>query len=132
MWYLVILAILSFGTAYAQTEIPITNSTPCFLNETAQYHIIENCNANNDYLDFITLGWEWITGGTFSMILVSVLIVSTWIKTKEVIYPIFIGIVYLPISYFVFPTQFLSWAIVMAFVGVGILIWFTVVRQTER
>jgi len=118
--------------AYSQEVISVNQTVPCFLNQTATYQIIENCKANEDYIQWALMGWQYITGGFFSMILVSVLIVSVYIKYKEAIYPIFIGMVYLPVAFTFFPEAFLSWAIVMAFVGVGVFIWYAIIRQTER
>jgi hypothetical protein len=121
----------SFMPAFGQEVISVNDTMPCFLNATATYHIFEDCNANGDFLDFALIGWEWVTGGFFSMILVSVIIVAVWKKYNEVIYPIFIGIVFLPFAWFFFPAVFLSWAIIMAFVGIGILIWYVLIRQTQ-
>ena len=130
--FLSLVAFQFISQVYAQEVITINQTTPCFLNYTASYHIIENCNASDDYIAWIISGWQYSTGGFFSMILVSVIITSVYMKYKEVIYVIFIGLVFLPISFTFFPEVFLSWAIVMAFVGVGILIWYAVIRQTEK
>ena len=116
---------------YAQETIVVNQTTPCFLNYTASYKIIENCGANEDFLDWILLGWEYISGGYFSVIFISVIVIAVYMKYRTVIYPIFIGIMFLPISYFAFPEVFLSWAVVMAFIGVGILIWYAIIKQTK-
>jgi len=130
---LIILILLPFfiTPANAQTIINITETTPCFLNYTATWHILENCGANDDWLVWIVSGFEWVTGGNFSMIVVSVLIISIYVKYQEILYPIFIGLIYLPVAAVFFPAAFLSWAIIMAFVGIGVLIWWIYVRQTQ-
>jgi hypothetical protein len=118
--------------AFGQTTVNVTATVPCFMNMTASYKILENCNANGDYLEFVTAPFEYITGGYLPMIIVSLIIGVVYMQYKEAIYGIFIGIVFLPISFMYFPDIFLSWAVIMAFVGIGILIWFTVVRQTQN
>lgn len=119
-------------TAFGQQIIPVNQTEPCFLNQTATWHVLENCNAAEDPMKWALSGWEWVSGGYFTMMLVSILIISVYAKYKEVIYVIYIGLVYLPFAYFVFPVQFVSWAIIMAFIGVGTLLWYAMVRQAER
>lgn len=129
--YLIPLFLISINSASAQTEINVTSATPCFLNYTASYHMLENCDPQSDYMGWIMSGWEWITGGYISMIIVSLIIAIVYLQYREIIYPIWIGIIFLPISFFMFPAVFLSWAVIMAFVGVGVLIWWVMVRQTS-
>jgi|APSaa5957512535_1039671.scaffolds.fasta_scaffold01088_17 hypothetical protein len=93
--------------------------------------MLENCDAEGDYINWIINPWSYITGGFLPMILVSLVIGVVYMQYKEAIYAIYIGIVFLPISFMFFPAVFLSWAVIMAFVGVGILIWYTIIRQTE-
>ena len=132
-WYFGIFLLLLFlpSNALGQIEIDVNQTTPCFLNETARYNILKNCNAGDDWLQWSILSWDWITGGYFTMFLVTIMIMITYMKYKQAIYPIFIGIVYLPLSIAFFPHQFVSWAIIMAFVGVGTFIWYAYVRQTQ-
>lgn len=132
---ILIIMCLSFSIiepVFAQTEINITDaSVPCFLNYTAGYKILENCNPNDDYISFVTLPFEYITGGYLPMIIVSLIIGVVYMQYKQALYAIYIGIIFLPISFMYFPDVFLSWAVIMAFIGIGILIWYTVVKQTE-
>lgn len=135
MWYLlavVFFSLLSIQTAYGQEIITVNETTPCFLNYTAGIHMPQNCGIEEDYLAFAMLGWEWITGGYFSMILIALLVMFTYIKYHKMIYPIVVGVLYLPISFFLFPDSFVVFAILMAFVGVGIMIWYVFVRQTKE
>ena len=136
MWYLLaflaILPALSIPSAYGQEIITVNQTTPCFLNYTAGIHMPQNCGIEEDYLAFAMLGWEWITGGYFSMILVAMFTMFTYIKYHKMIYPIIVGVMFLPISFFLFPDQFVIFAILMAFVGVGIMIWYVFVRQTKE
>lgn len=112
--------------------IIINSTTPCVLNYTAKANIWQNCGVTKDYISGSLAGWEWITGGYFTMALVAVFAMMTYIKYQKAIYPILVGSLYLPISWFVFPQQFLSWAIIMAGVVIGILIWYAYVSQTNE
>lgn len=112
--------------------IQINQTTPCFLNFTAGIDMWQNCGAGEDWLTWMLLPWEWITGGYFSFMIVSVFIGITYIKYHKVIYPILIGVMFLPISYFLFPDTFFSFAVIMTFVAVGILIWYIYVKQTKE
>lgn len=114
--------------------IQINATTPCFLNATAGVDIWENCyqQAGNDYLSFALLGWQWITGGNFSMVIVSLFVLMTYIKYQKVVYPILIGTMFLPISWFLFPTQFLSWAFIMAGCGIALLVGYIFISQTNE
>lgn len=108
---------------YAQTTIDVGETTPCFMNYTAGAEMWENCNFAGDPVGATLLGFEWVTGGLFSMIVVALIVVMVYIKYHTVIYPIAIGIVMLPTSYFLFPDAFTSYAFVMAAVGFGGLIY---------
>ena len=72
MYWYIILAVLavSFGAneAYAQNTVTITGDedlTPCFLDMDAGFEMWENCGADDDYLDFALMPFEYITGGFF-------------------------------------------------------------------
>ena len=121
-----------FPAAHAQVSIPVNATTPCVLNYTAGPEIWENCGMGEDYLQTAILPWEYITGGNFSMVLASIFVLFTYIKYHKAIYPIMIGVIMLPISFFVFPESFLSWSILMAFLTIGILIWYVYIRQTKE
>ena len=134
---LMLVGVMLFSTfaidhAFAQTEINVTQSNPCFLNYTAGVQMWENCGYKEDWLSAIILPFEWVTGGLFSMIIVSVLIIMTYMKYNSIIYPIGIGIVFLPMSFFLFPEWFVTVGVIFAFLGVGALIWYIFVRQTKE
>jgi hypothetical protein len=132
------LAILPFFTsdsdniAYAQVTINVTDTEPCFLNYTAGVDMWDNCGFEEDYLAAALLPFEWVTGGLFSIVIVSIIILMSYIKYHNIIYPILIGIVMMPVSYFAFPDQFVSFAVILAFVGVGTLIGYILVKQTKE
>lgn len=112
--------------------INVNNTQPCFLNATAGVDMWRNCGITTDYLKTVLLPWEWISGGYFSFILVSVFVGITYIKYHKIVYPILVGLIFLPLSYFVFPEQFLAFAIIMAFVGAGFLVAYIFLRQTKE
>ena len=113
--------------------IVVNQTQACFFNYTQGVNIWENCGVGKDWLQAFLLPWEWVTGGYFSMIVVGVLILTTYIKYQKVIYPMIIGIVFLPISYFAFPNLFVIWGIVLGVgAGLGILIAWIFTSQTNE
>ena len=138
MYLYILLAIIAVSfvsnEAYAQSTVTIIgddpNLQPCFMNMTAGAQMWKNCNANEDYLDFALAPFEYITGGYFSMILVTIFIIMSYIKYHTVLYPMLIGLLFLPVSFTLFPDTFLTYAITLFAVGTGgllawILIWRT-------
>lgn len=92
----------------------------------------QNCGVGKDYIQGSLLMWDWITGGYFSMIVVSVLILGVYIKYQKVVYPAIIGIMFLPISYFFFPAVFVIWGAILLCIGIGLLIAYIMVSQTNE
>jgi len=113
-------------------SIVVNSTNPCFLNSSAGFNIFQNCGMGTDYIKAAVMPFEWVTGGWFSMILVSVFVVMTYIKYQKVVYPIMVGAIFLPISFFVFPAQFLSFAIIMAGISIGILVWYAFISQSNE
>jgi len=102
------------------------------LNQTAGADMFQNCGGAEDYLTMIISGWQWVTGGYFTMLLVSILVAFTYIKYHKGIYPLLIGILYLPISWFMFPSQFIIFAGIFAAVYIGIIMWYIKTSQTNE
>ena len=102
--------------AFAQTII-VNETTPCFLNYTAGIEMWENCGADEDWVAMAILPFEWITGGFFSLILASLVILGVYLKYHKVIYAFGVGMVFLPIAFQFFPDQFMSFAAIAAFLG---------------
>ena len=111
--------------------ITVNQTTPCFLNYTTP-NMFQTCGLDKDYLTATLVGWQYITGGNFSMILVAILSLFTYIKYQKVTYPLLIGVMYLPISYFVFPATFLNYIFIMAALAVGSLIWYIFISQSNE
>ena len=112
--------------------IQVNDTTPCFLNFTEPETMWERCGAPADFLKFMLLPWEYITGGYFSMILVSLFVAFTYIKYHKAIYPIMIGIAFLPTSFFLFPNQFMNIAFLMVGVIAMIFVIHVLMRRTKE
>jgi len=112
--------------------IQVNETTPCFLNFTAGPQIFENCGFGDDYIVAALLPWEWITGGYFSLILVSLFIMISYIKYHKAVYPLLIGITFLPVAFFIFPDVFLTFAFIMMIVTTTILAWYIYIKQTKE
>lgn len=119
------------NSAYAQT-INVNSTQPCFLNYTAGADMWRNCGIEDDYLKFVILPWNWITGGYFSMFFVIIIVIATWLKYHKAIYPILIGTFYLPISAALFPQQFMMYAILFSGIAIFITVWYVFIKQTRE
>ena len=130
--FLFSLVIISFvQDSFAQTVITVNETQPCFMNFTAGFDMWRQCGADEDFLNFALLPFEWITGGFFSMILVSVIILMIYLKYHQAIYCIVIGIIFLPISFQYFPEVFLGWSMLLASMIVASVVIYVIKRQTE-
>ena len=121
--------------AYAQNTVTIIGDEslqPCFMNMTAGASMWDNCGANEDYLDFALMPFEYVTGGYFSMIIVTIFIIMAYIKYHNVLYPILIGLLFLPISYTFFPDTFLVYAVTLVAVAFTGLIATMVIWRTRN
>lgn len=118
--------------AYGQTNIEVGETAPCFMNYTAGSQMWKNCNFAGDPIGATLLGFEWVSGGLFSMIVVTLIVVMVYIKYHTVIYPIAIGIIMLPTSFFLFPDAFVSYAFVMTAVGIAGGIWALYIIATRN
>lgn len=112
--------------------IHINSTTPCFLNYTAGAQMWQNCGFSKDYLQASLAPWEWVTGGWFSMIFVSIIIGATYLKYQKAAYPLIIGTVFLPVSFTLFPQTFLVWAIIMVGMFIGIISWYAYISQANE
>ena len=112
--------------------ILVNQTAPCFMNLTAGAQMWQNCGFDTDYLQFMVLPWDWISGGNFSLIIVSLLIMFSYIKYHTALYPIIIATVFLPISIFLFPNEFLSPAFILWGVAIGGFIIYVILKQTKE
>ncbi len=112
--------------------IQVNNTEPCFLNYTAGAEMWQNCGMGDDFMATMLLGWEYSTGGFFSMAIVGIFSLMTYIKYHKAVYPLMIGIMFLPVSFFLFPTEFIMFAALFTIALIGILLWYIFVRQTKE
>ncbi len=113
--------IIEIPTAFAQTTVDVVETTPCFMDYTSS-NMWEDCGMEDNFIKATLMPFEWILGGYFALVVVSILIVITYIKYQTVIYPLMIGIIMLPVSYFAFPGMVISYGIVLAAVGLTAII----------
>ena len=123
---------LIFDNAFAQTTIEVGESTPCFMNYTASTEMWSNCGMETDPLGAVTLPFEWVTGGYFSLLVIGLIMLIVYIKYQTAIYPVAIGIVMLPTSYFLIPQQFFSFLILMMGVTVAAGIYYMLVTSNKE
>ena len=114
--------------AFAQTII-VNQTTPCFLNYTAGIDMWRNCGADDDWVAMAILPFEWVTGGFFSLILASIIILGVYLKYHKVIYAFGVGVVFLPISFQFFPDTFMSFAVIAVFLGLTAAILYMIRDQ---
>jgi len=139
-WYLLmgiisaasLLIIPSVNLSYAQTTIEVPATTPCFLNFNSTHQMWDRCNAEEDFLDFALIGWEYGTGGYFSMMIVGMFVLITYIKYHNPLYPMMVGTIFLPVSWLLFPDVFITFVLIMIVAVVGITIWYAYVKQTKE
>lgn len=135
-WLFVILVLAStpliLDDAFAQTTIDVGESTPCFMNYTASTEMWSNCGMETDPLGAVTLPFEWVTGGYFSLLIIGLIMLIVYIKYQTAIYPVAIGIVMLPTSYFLIPQQFFSFLILMMGVTVAAGIYYMLVTSNKE
>lgn len=135
-WLFVILVLAStpivFDDAFAQTTIDVGESTPCFLNYTAGAQMWDNCNMETDPLGAVTLPFEYITGGYFSLLVVGLIMFAVYIKYHTAIYPVAIGIVMLPTSYFLIPPQFFSFLMLAMAITIAAGIYYMLVQGNKE
>lgn len=118
--------------AQAQIGFDVNATQPCFLNYTAGADMWLNCGVEDDYLVFALLPWQWITGGYLSTIIVSIIVMISYIKYHKAVYPLLIGTAYLPFVFTLFPESWLNHVIILAGLEFCILIWYIFIRQTKE
>lgn len=111
--------------------ILVNNTQPCFLNYTSP-NMFQNCGLNKDYIQASLVGWQYITGGNFSLVIAILLCIFTYIKYHKIIYPMLIGVFMLPISAFLFPASFFNYALFMLGLGIACLVWWIVISQSNE
>ena len=113
--------IIEIPTVYAQTTVDVDEITPCFMDYTSS-NMWDDCGMEDDFIKATLMPFEWILGGYFSLVVVSILIIITYIKYQSAIYPAMIGIIMLPISYFAFPGMMIGYGIILLAVAITAVI----------
>ena len=147
LYFLSLLLILPLAipTADAQTTINVGETQPCFMPDhdpdgdgVYEWESVRDvtsmwvdCGADEDFIAFALLPWEWITGGWFTMIVVSIFILITYVKYQNFLYPALIGIMFVPVSYTLFPEDWLQTSMVLLAVGIGGYIVHMLVKRTN-
>lgn len=111
--------------------IIVNGTSPCWMNESAGIDMFKNCGMGTDWLNSIMIMWQYISGGYFTFVLVAVVVLIIYIKYEKMIYAIYFGVIFLPISYFLFPIPLLSAILIIGFVGLGLLLGYIFVNQTN-
>lgn len=108
----------------------------CFLNYTSSLSDTwERCgftSQGGDWLSALISPYQWITGGFFSSILVGVIIIGVWITTRNFLYPLFAGIIFMPFAYFLFPSHFLNQVFILAIAAGALALYKIVLRGTKE
>ena len=117
--------------AHGQT-ITVPEASPCWENATAKgIEIWKNCGLGTDYIATATLGFDWVLGGNLAMAVVGVLMLAVYMRYHVAVYPMLIGIMFLPVAWFLFPDSFITFGLILTSVGIGIAIWVIFVKQTR-
>lgn len=129
---LAFITILGFVQQASAQTVTVNSTTPCWQNYTAYGEMWRNCGVTTDWLQTIFLPWQYATGGYISMFIAAILILFTYIKYHKVVYPLLIGTVMLPLSFALFPNQFLNFAFIMGSLALGFLIIHIILRMTKE
>jgi len=126
MWYwLSLLMFVSLiPSAFAQT-IEVNQTSRCFEDYDNYTNIFRNCGFEDDWLRASLLGFEWVTGGYFSFLIVAVLVIAVYLKYHKWIYPLMIGIAFIPYAWFVIPDVVVNYIFILLIVaGGGVIVYF--------
>ena len=120
-----------FDDVFAQQDVLVNGTEPCFLREGSIYDMFAGCGLEDDCLKFSLVGFEWITGGNFTLVLASIIIIVTYIKYHQPAYPIMIGMAMLPVSYSVYPEHFMTFAFAMVALTLSIWAYDAFIKNTR-
>lgn len=125
-----LILISMFILAYGQS-VDVTEPEPCWQDYTKGTDIFTDCGIEDDFLAFATTPFEYATGGFFSMLLITMLIIATYLKYHKAIYPMVLGTLYFPSVYFLFPPHYVTFAITLMAVGYAIMLYYVMMHQTN-
>lgn len=113
--------------------VSLPDTQVCFLNYNLSFvEMWKACGVEDDWLAFLVLPFNWITGGFISLVILAILVWAVWLKYHNALYPLITGIMFLPVAYAFFPEQFLSTVIIIGFFTLGVSLWYAFIRQTRE
>ena len=118
-------------TGYAQTTIDVEETTPCFMNYTASTEMWKNCGFESNFIKASLMPFEWVMGGYFTLVVVSLIVIITYVKYQSAIFPFAISVLMLPVGWWAFPEQALGFLGLAGAVGVGGIIKEILFKQTK-
>lgn len=124
--------LFAISPAYAQQVINVTETEPCFLNQTAGWQAIEQCGLDEDWLQAALLMFEYVTGGYFTFIIVSVIVFAVYMKYHKWVYTLLVAVLYLPMAVYSMPEWVWPVAIMLVSAGIIAAIYKTLTRGTSE
>lgn len=122
---------LAMVPAYGQDMIQIEDKEFCLKdNNLTMAEKLKACGIKRDWLQFTVIGWEWLTGGLFSILVLALLIGLVYAATKSSLYTLLVGTAWLPAAWSWFPSSFLYVLFIMIGVYVVYAIWQGMLRRT--
>lgn len=118
-------------SVYAQTTVDVTETTPCFMDYDAGVDMWKNCGFEDNFIKATLMPFEWIMGGYFTLVVVSIIIIITYMKYQTVIYPLAIGIIMLPVSAWAFPEMVIGYGLILSAVAITGVIKIIIFKQTR-
>ncbi len=118
--------------AISLQAIQVNTTEPCFLNFSAGADMWRQCGMGDDYLQTALLGWEWVTGGYFSMVIVGLFSLISYIKYHKAVYPLMILVMFLPVSFFLFPVELMIFIGLFTIALFAALLFFIFHKQTNE
>lgn len=94
--------------------------------------MMQSCGLGEDYLVAVTLGFDWVTGGLFPMILITILIAMVYLKYHNALLALAVGIIYLPIGGYFFPDEFISVAMIYGGITIAGTIIIMIIKRTKE
>lgn len=117
--------------AVSLQSIIVNSTAKCWDNYTAGPEMWRNCGITTDWLQTIVIPFQWATGGYFSMFIISILCLMTYIKYHKVAYPLLIGTIMLPTSFMLFPGSWLNMGFIFGATALMFLVGYIFLRQTR-
>ena len=102
------------------------------MDYAASTEMWKNCGFDSDFIKATLMPFEYVMGGYFTLVIVSILVMIVYIKYQTVIYPLLIGFVMLPLSWWAFPEMIMGYALILAALGFTAIIKHIVLKQASR